>query len=238
MSNAKESSMKKALLFSAMGIAAATGATVASAQEVGRVISSTPVIQQVAVPRQVCNQPVAVQQPNTGAGGVVGGLAGGAIGNQFGHGDGRAVATILGVVGGALLGNQIESNNNPPQVAQQCGTQTTYENRTVAYNVTYEYAGRQYTTQMPYDPGATVRLQVSPVADNGAPIDSTQGAQPIMSQGQSQVPQAVILASPPPTVVYPAAYPAYYPQPYYYPPVGISLGFGFGLGGHGHRHWR
>jgi uncharacterized protein YcfJ len=238
MSNAKESSMKKALLFSAMGIAAATGATVASAQEVGRVISSTPVIQQVAVPRQVCNQPVAVQQPNTGAGGVVGGLAGGAIGNQFGHGDGRAVATILGVVGGALLGNQIESNNNPPQVAQQCGTQTTYENRTVAYNVTYEYAGRQYTTQMPYDPGATVRLQVSPVADSGAPIDNTQGAQPIMSQGQSQVPQAVILASPPPTVVYPAAYPAYYPQPYYYPPVGISLGFGFGFGGHGHRHWR
>ncbi|HWP12875.1 MAG TPA: glycine zipper 2TM domain-containing protein, partial [Ramlibacter sp.] len=147
--------MNKTILFSAVGVLSALGST-AGAQEVGRVLSSTPVVQQVAVPREVCNyQPMAVQRPNSGAGGLVGALAGGAIGNQIGHGEGRAVATLLGVVGGALLGNQIESNNNAAQVqnVQSCTTQTYYENRTVGYNVVYEYAGRQYNVQMPNDPG-------------------------------------------------------------------------------------
>jgi hypothetical protein len=42
-------------------------------------------------------------------------------------------------------------------------------------------------------------------------------------------------------MVYPAAYPvypaypAYYGNPYFYPPVGISLGFGFSSG---HHRWR
>lgn len=46
------------------------------------------------------------------------------------------------------------------QNVQQCSTQTFYENRTVAYNVTYEYAGKQYSVQMPQDPGPYVRLQM------------------------------------------------------------------------------
>jgi len=102
--------MKKAVLFSTMGLLATVGHS-AFAQEVGRVISSTPVIQQVAVPRQVCNsQPMAVQQPNSGAGAVLGAIAGGAAGNAIGHGSGRAAATILGLVGGAALGNNIEGS--------------------------------------------------------------------------------------------------------------------------------
>jgi uncharacterized protein YcfJ len=165
--------MKKTILFSAVGVLSALGSA-AGAQEIGRVLSSTPVIQQVPVPRQVCSyQPVAVQQPNSGAGGVIGALAGGAIGNQIGHGDGRAAATILGVVGGALLGNRIESNNNAPQVQniQNCSTQTYYENRTVGYNVLYEYAGKQYNAQMPNDPGPTIRLQLTPMGGDSAASD-------------------------------------------------------------------
>src|SRR5688572_9263019 len=99
--------MNKAVLISAMGALAAWGTT-ATAQEVGRVISSTPVIQQVAVPRQVCNsQPMVMHQPNSGGGAVLGGLIGGVLGNQIGHGGGRAAATALGVVGGAMVGNNI-----------------------------------------------------------------------------------------------------------------------------------
>ncbi len=52
----------------------------------------------------------------SGAGAVTGGVIGGVVGNQFGHGSGRAAATALGVVGGALLGNTIEANNNAPRV--------------------------------------------------------------------------------------------------------------------------
>jgi len=54
----------------------------------------------------------------SGGGAVAGGVIGGVVGNQFGHGNGRAAATALGLVGGALLGNAIESNNNAPRVQE------------------------------------------------------------------------------------------------------------------------
>lgn len=53
-----------------------------------------------------------------GGGAIAGGLVGGVLGNQIGHGGGRAAATALGIVGGALLGNNIEANNNRPRVAE------------------------------------------------------------------------------------------------------------------------
>ena len=51
----------------------------------------------------------------SGGGAVAGGALGGVVGNQFGSGSGRAAATVLGVVGGALLGNSIEANRNGPR---------------------------------------------------------------------------------------------------------------------------
>lgn len=44
----------------------------------------------------------------SGLGGVAGGVVGGLLGNQVGQGRGRTVATLAGVVGGALAGNKIE----------------------------------------------------------------------------------------------------------------------------------
>lgn len=49
------------------------------------------------------------------------------------------------------------------QTVQNCHTETVYENRVVGYNVTYEYAGKQYMVQMPKDPGPTVTVNVTPV---------------------------------------------------------------------------
>ncbi len=221
---------------------AAFGAS-AQAQELGRVISSTPVIQQVAVPRQVCsNQPQLVPQQKSGAGAVIGALAGGAMGNAIGDGGGRAAATILGLVGGALLGDRIEgSSGNQVQNVQQCTTQTFYENRTVAYNVTYEYAGKQYNVQMANDPGQFVRLQITPVSSLSVvpeqlPAQVLVPAQPVYAQ--SYVQQAFVqpIAAIQPSVV---AVPYYRP---YYPPVGVALNFGYSRGNHyRHRHghpWR
>lgn len=54
--------------------------------------------------------------PTSGGGAVAGGLIGGVVGNQFGRGNGRAAATALGLIGGALVGNSIEANNNGPRV--------------------------------------------------------------------------------------------------------------------------
>ncbi len=46
------------------------------------------------------------------AGAVVGGAVGGLAGNQVGGGSGRTAATVLGVVGGALIGRALEQNMN------------------------------------------------------------------------------------------------------------------------------
>jgi outer membrane lipoprotein SlyB len=48
----------------------------------------------------------------SGTGAVVGGLVGGLLGNQVGGGSGKTAATVVGVVGGALVGNNIEQNRN------------------------------------------------------------------------------------------------------------------------------
>jgi uncharacterized protein YcfJ len=159
------------LLATLMGAALGVS-TSAYAQEIGKVISSTPVIQQVAVPRQVCNEnQVVTPGQKSGAGAAMGAIAGGAMGNQVGQGGGRALATALGIFGGAVLGDKIEGPGTPEvRNVQSCNTQTFYENRTMGYNVVYEYAGKQYTVQMPQDPGPTVRLQVTPMVPPPSPV--------------------------------------------------------------------
>ena len=50
--------------------------------------------------------------PATGGGAVAGGLLGGILGHQIGQGRGKDLATVAGVVGGALAGNAVEQNAN------------------------------------------------------------------------------------------------------------------------------
>lgn len=245
--------MKKALVLSTAAAACGLFAVNASAMDIlARVISSTPVVQQVSVPRQVCStQPVITEAPKSGAGAVMGALAGGAMGNAIGDGSGRALATMIGLVGGAMVGNNIEGASQQVQNMQQCGVQTAYENRTAYYNVVYEYADKQYSVQMASDPGPYVRLQVTPV---GAMPSQPQAAvqpgfvqpsQPVYSQPVYSQPVYTQPVYSQPVYVQPAVvapmvvYPGYYQRPWY-PPVGVSLNFGYsrGGGGYGHRHWR
>ncbi|MEY2802733.1 MAG: hypothetical protein RL657_69 [Pseudomonadota bacterium] len=160
------------------------------AQEVGRVISSTPMYQQVAVPRQVCTTQPVVQQPQkSGAGAIMGAIAGGAVGNAMGKGTGNAAATAIGVFGGAFLGDKIEGT--PPSEVRQvqtCTNQVFYENRTTGYNVVYEFNGKQYTVVMPNDPGPTVRLSVTPVLPSPSMATPTQA--PIAVPPPGSAPQS------------------------------------------------
>jgi uncharacterized protein YcfJ len=180
----------------------AVAASGAYAQERGRVLSSTPITQQVAVPQQICSdQPVAVAPRPTGAGAVVGAIAGGLIGNAIGGGGGRAAATAAGVVGGAMLGNQAEASGPVQyQNMRQCSTQTYYQNRTVGYNVTYEYNGRNYTTQTANPPGPWIALNVQPVVND-----------PVYSSGGYYSTQT------PPQGAYSTSYPQSYDSGYYAP---------------------
>ena len=173
---------------------AAQGVPQGIPQDTARVLSSTPVISQVGVPRRVCtNESVPTQSQKSGAGAVMGGLAGGAIGNAIGGGGGRAAATMLGIFGGAILGDRIEGGGQTQyQTVQNCTSQTFYENRTTGYNVVYEYAGKQHSVQMPNDPGPFVRLQITPVGATqypGAPATQYQGTPPQVFQPQTGLQQ-------------------------------------------------
>lgn len=199
-----------------------------AAQEEGLVISSTPVVQKVAVPRQVCTtEQVAVQPPKRGAGAAIGAVAGGIVGNAAGQGSGAA--TVLGAISGAVIGDRIE--DNPPaelHEVQRCSTQTFYENRTVAYDVEYEYADKRYKVQLPYDPGQTIALRVAPenLGEPGAPPPRPIVTAPVYTP-------PVVVMSPP--VYYVRPYPYPYPY-YYYPPAGVQLRFGYGGGYRYHDH--
>jgi uncharacterized protein YcfJ len=214
--------------------ATAALATVAQAQalyaqsappgpEYARVVSSTAIQTAVNVPKEVCGtEQVVTPGKTSGAGVAMGAIAGGALGNAIGKGSGRDVATMIGIVGGAVLGDRIEGPSAPQaHTAQRCITQNTTEYRTTGYNVVYEYAGKQYSVQLPQDPGQWLKVQISPAvqsapASQHAPLGLISSAQP-----------AQIVRS---TVVYPTVI-----QPVPLPVVMPVVGYGYSRHG-GHRH--
>ena len=231
----------------------------------GTVISVTPIVQQVAVPRRVCNdEAVSVQRQPSGAGALIGAIAGGAMGNAIGAGAGRAAATALGLFGGAVVGNSIEAGGQGAQTdsVRRCTTETTYEDRAGAFSVVYEYAGRQYTTQMRQDPGRYVQVQVQAAPEGEwAPPQSMPPARARSAPPLSSRPPPVYVERPeyrgyqtfrePAYESYPAPGPVYYQSgPVYYQPgypqfgtglvLGALIGYGANYGySRNHRHgWR
>ncbi len=95
----------------------------------------------------------------------------------------------------------------------------------VAYRVLYEFAGKQYQVDLPYEPGPTLLISVSP--------------EPMPAPSLVLPPPPVAMAPAPlPAPVYISPYPYPYPYPYYYGPSPFSFHFGIGYyRGHGHR-WR
>ena len=232
--------MKKATALSTLAATSLLALNAQAADILARVITSTPVVQQFAVPRQVCNtqQQVVTDTQKSGGGALLGAVAGGAVGNAIGNGSGRALATVIGLVGGAMVGDRVEGPNTQThrvQNLQQCSTQTFYENRASHYNVVYEYQGTQYNVQMAQDPGPYVRLQVTPVgAIQPAPqVQHMQHIQQVQPQTFYQqlpvqpgfvVQQPVFLA---PVVI--ESYSTFYGRPHYVQPHQVHI--------HNQRHF-
>lgn len=61
----------------------------------------------------------------SGVGAVVGGLAGLGIGSLIGGGTGRDVAMVLGAVGGAVAGHEVQKRRDQPVAGQQIIVRTT-----------------------------------------------------------------------------------------------------------------
>lgn len=195
--------MKLSIPLAGLGLAAACGTALAT--EYGTVISSTAVTAQVAVPQQQCTEQQALVQPRTSGGGaLLGALVGGVVGHGIGEGLGRAAATGLGAVAGSVVGDRVEAANTPAQAVpvQSCQTLTSYENRVIGYDVTYEYNGQRYLTRVAQDPGPRIALNVTVAPASGAVTASPAP------------PQVVTTTVAPPVVVTPV--PAYgYYGPYY-----------------------
>ena len=140
----------------------ASGAWAQQSPEMARVLAATPVIQQVAMPQQVCSNETIYNDGRTNVGALLGAVIGGMAGHAIGGGSGRAAATAAGVFGGAIVGDQIESGQGGYRDVQHCTTQTSYENRIIGYDVDYEYAGQRYTTRTAQDPGQWLAVQIQP----------------------------------------------------------------------------
>ena len=203
--------MKKLLFVS--GLVMVSGFAVA--QELGKVISSTPVTREVGVQQKQCAPDASPRDP--------------------------------------------------------CRSVTNYETRTIGYKVVYEYAGKQYTTQLAEDPGATVSLQISPAVSSRQTVRASTGpgagnAEPIFEErwdadrdrgyrvvrstegfdaDRDRVYTETIAAEPR-YVERVYVEPSYYtPGPYYYPSyygyygapylplLGLSIGLSHGFRGYG-----
>lgn len=102
---------------------------------------------------------------------VLGGIAGAVLGSQVGGGSGRYVGTAVGSMVGGIAGRGIYEASRrgrdgyvtvcEPDPYRQTGSYPGDWQRGVErYDVTYEYAGRRYTTRTSYHPGDRIRVRV------------------------------------------------------------------------------
>lgn len=194
----------------------AVSAVSAQAAEYGRVISSIPVVAQVTSPQRSCwTEETVVRQPGGHGGAVIGGIFGALLGNSFGRGSGNVAATAAGAVLGAAAGSSVDDARSDVQTVRRCEVTNSSEQRTVGYDVTYEYAGQRYTTRMASDPGewVPIRVTVEGASVPEAPVTTVRSS------------STVTIVEDQPVVVYRRA------PVYIEPPVYFGVGWGF------HRYW-
>src|SRR6185436_1143865 len=146
-----------------------------------RVVDVDPIVRHVRIttPKRECWTETRYEEVTTGGGPrptagstILGGIIGAAIGNQIGRGDGRRAATVAGAVIGSAIGHDAADRRNArnagpvyteqrPYDVQRCEVrdEDSFEDRIEGYRVTYEYAGRRQTTELPYDPGDRIRVR-------------------------------------------------------------------------------
>lgn len=102
---------------------------------------------------------------------VIGGVVGAVIGSQMGGGSARYATSAIGSMVGGIAGRELYEQNRRPQ--DHRGTVTVCDpvpaddryvqtggSGVTEYDVTYEYAGREYTTRTTYHPGDRIRVRV------------------------------------------------------------------------------
>ena len=132
----------------------------------GEVISSVAVTEMRTGSRQVCEDQVVekrrAERFGDKDGAVVGALVGGLLGNQVGGGNGKKVATVAGVVGGAYAGREIDRRHVGGQkyteVEQVCRTVSEPREEVIGYDVEYRADGLVANKRVDKKPGGEILL--------------------------------------------------------------------------------
>ncbi len=158
--------MKKSALLIPLLMLAATGANAFEAT--ARVINVSPINETVNHPTQKCwteYQQVTHAPEHDYGGAIVGSIVGGYLGSRVGKGNGRIAATAAGAGIGAVTGDKMANQNAAPTTSttpmQRCESVDNFETRTTGYRVTYEYDNWKFTTNMPYNPGNQMHVNVA-----------------------------------------------------------------------------
>ena len=183
------------ILAGAAGLALASGAALADSSgnpfdgrydreddlDFAEVVRVEPIRRQVRVsePVRECWQetravPVGPFSPNHVGGTLLGGAIGTVVGNQIGHGRGKDVARVAGALIGGAIGHKVsvdraQQRGDELRSYERCDVRyrDSFVERIDGYEVTYEYAGREYMTRMPYDPGDRIRVRVDVTPTEG-----------------------------------------------------------------------
>ena len=153
-----------------------TSSAYAESYDYARVISSQPIVNYVTVrtPVRECWEEMQYYTVDRHAGHKAGGtllgaIIGGVVGHQIGSGHGNDAATVAGSLIGAAIGNEAGRNSHRnsrveqhARPVQRCETKyrSQREKRIDGYRVTYRYNGQKYQTEMPYDPGESIRVRI------------------------------------------------------------------------------
>jgi len=122
------------------------------------VVRIVPIHQIVTETLQQCVTETVIPTEKGTGGAIVGAIVGGVVGNQIGGGSGRDIATGVGVITGAVVGDTMQ---NAPRTQQRCTPMQNSRSVIVGYDVTWEYLGRQMTQRMDRDPGQYVTVTVT-----------------------------------------------------------------------------
>jgi uncharacterized protein YcfJ len=130
-----------------------------------RVISATPNIERFVETRQQCSEQVqqVTTQGSSNLGGVlVGSVIGGVAGSAIGKGTGKTIATATGAALGAQVArNYGEQPTTTNKVVQVCQPVNTVREQVRDYSVRYEWDGREYSVNLPQNPGPWLRVNTS-----------------------------------------------------------------------------
>nr|WP_207199003.1 MULTISPECIES: glycine zipper 2TM domain-containing protein [unclassified Pseudomonas] len=144
------------------GGAVATYSLVKSGPEYAQVLAVEPVKTQIKTPREVCKDVAVtrqkpVQDQHQIVGTVLGAVGGGLLGNMVGGGNGKKLATVAGAVGGGYAGNKVQEgmqNRDTYTTTQtRCNTVNDISDKVVGYDVRYSLDGKEGKVRMDRDPG-------------------------------------------------------------------------------------